>query len=311
MNMTLQMFYAFKTAAETGNFTHAAEKCYMTQPAFSRMIASMEKEMGVRLFERTTRHVALTEEGEICLRRVNQMLDAFDLLKMEMEQAKHSRSGNLRVGYNPVSGPPQFMLRALRRLSEEYPNMHVSLVRAYSRELVQLLEEGKLDCALVSNSYFQDTVRFELRPLQPIHLYALVGKENPLARIEPFTVRALMGVPMVFMANTAPRTRNSVLDEFMQQGIPPTEDVPVVDLEDMVMRVRIDDVAGITSFCDPNGQYPDVTAKRILEFSKTDASISRVLAWKNGTDNPGIQALNEILDKEAETKSENGVFPFD
>ena len=86
MNMTIQMLRAFKAAVQMGSFTRAAEKCFMTQPAFSRLIAAMEEDLGVRLFERTTRRITLTPEGEMCLKRVNQMLDAYDLMHQEMEQ---------------------------------------------------------------------------------------------------------------------------------------------------------------------------------------------------------------------------------
>ena len=313
MNMTIQMLRAFKAAAQMGSFTRAAEKCFMTQPAFSRLIAAMEENLGVRLFERTTRRITLTSEGEMCLKRVNQMLDAYDLMHQEMELARHSRVGNLRVGYNPVSGPPQFLLQALRRLSEEYPGIHVTLVRSYSGELVEMLDAGKLDCALVSGSYFSDTTRFEIRFLQPIYLYALVRRDSSLARLEVLRVRDLKGIPMVFMANTAPRTRNTILKEFEKQGITPTEDEPVVDLEDMIMRVRIGSVAGMTSFGDPNGQYPDVVAKKVEEFNerKTELRYTRVLAWKKGDENLSLKALNEILDKEAEKKGNASPLPFD
>ncbi|MBR2942078.1 MAG: LysR family transcriptional regulator [Clostridia bacterium] len=311
MNVTMQVLRAFKAAAETGSFTHAAEKTYMTQPAFSRLIASLEAELGVKLFERTTRRVVLTAEGESCLWRINQILDTYDLMLSDIERMKHSRAGNLAMGYNPVSGPPEFIVRALKRLGEEYPNIRVSLVRAYSNELVEMVGDGRLDCALVSSAYFTDTSGMEIKPLQPIHLYALVSRDNGLAAVEELSARHLKGVPLVFMSNTAPRTRKTVLHEFEKQGIPLTEDPAVEDLEEMVMRVRIGRVAGITSFCDPNHQYPDIVAKRIAEFGETSSKHARVLAWRKENGNLSIRALNEILEKEAETKSENGLFPFD
>ena len=311
MNVTMQVLRAFKAAAETGSFTHAAEKTYMTQPAFSRLIASLEAELGVKLFERTTRRVVLTAEGESCLWRINQILDTYDLMLSDIERMKHSRAGNLAMGYNPVSGPPEFIVRALKRLGEEYTNIRVSLVRAYSNELVEMVGDGRLDCALVSSAYFTDTSGMEIKPLQPIHLYALVSRDNGLAAVEELSARHLKGVPLVFMSNTAPRTRKTVLHEFEKQGIPLTEDPAVEDLEEMVMRVRIGRVAGITSFCDPNHQYPDIVAKRIAEFGETSSKHARVLAWRKENGNLSIRALNEILEKEAETKSENGLFPFD
>ena len=244
MNVTMQVLRAFKAAAETGSFTHAAEKTYMTQPAFSRLIASLEAELGVKLFERTTRRVVLTAEGESCLWRINQILDTYDLMLSDIERMKHSRAGNLAMGYNPVSGPPEFIVRALKRLGEEYPNIRVSLVRAYSNELVEMVGDGRLDCALVSSAYFTDTSGMEIKPLQPIHLYALVSRDNGLAAVEELSARHLKGVPLVFMSNTAPRTRKTVLHEFEKQGIPLTEDPAVEDLEVCANRKKLTFVSG-------------------------------------------------------------------
>lgn len=73
----------------------------MTQPAFSRLMSRFEKEMGVRLFERTTRHVTLTPEGVICLKRIDEILEAYDRMRTELEEAQSAVVTELHVGYNP------------------------------------------------------------------------------------------------------------------------------------------------------------------------------------------------------------------
>ena len=126
------MMQAFWQAAKLGNFTRAAENCFMTQPAFSRLMSRFEKEMGVRLFERTTRHVTLTPEGVICLKRIDEILDAYDRMRTELEEAQSAVVTELHVGYNPVSGPPEFFVQALRQLQKAYPHVRVTIVRTYS-----------------------------------------------------------------------------------------------------------------------------------------------------------------------------------
>lgn len=311
MNMTIEALRAFKTAAETGSFTKAAEQSYMTQPAFSRLIASMEKEFSVRLFERSTRRVLLTPAGELCLQRVKLILSTYDLLLKDMETERTRCTGHLRVGYNPVSGPPAFFVEAIRRLGIERPGIRTSLVRAYSTSLVEQVERGELDCALVSSFYLSMHDNLEVRHLQPIFLYALVRKEKPMAMRERVSVCDLVGEPMVFMKDTAPRTRRCILQAFEERGLPPTEAEPVDDLEEMIMRVRTDDVVGISSFCDPNHQYPDVVAVIISEFETIEPMCGRALVWRRDGAQTEVEALNRILDDEARKGSRNGVYPFD
>ena len=311
MNMTIEALRAFKTAAETGSFTKAAEHSYMTQPAFSRLIASMEKEFSVRLFERSTRRVLLTPAGELCLQRVKLILSTYDLMLKYMESERAKCTGHLRVGYNPVSGPPAFFVEAIRRLSIERPGIHTSLVRAYSAGLVEQVERGELDCALVSGFYLNRNDKLRVRHLQPIFQYALVRKENPMARCERVSVRDLVGKPMVFMKDTAPLTRISVLYAFEECGLPPTEAEPVNDLDEMIMRVRTDDVVGISSFCDPNHQYPDVVPVIIREFETIRPECGRALVWRRDGVSSEVEVLNRILDDEACKGSRNGVYPFD
>lgn len=106
----------------------------MTQPAFSRLMSRFEKEMGVRLFERTTRHVTLTPEGVICLKRIDEILEAYDQMRTELEEAQSAVVTELHVGYNPVSGPPEFFVQALRQLQKAYPHVRVTIVRTYSHQ---------------------------------------------------------------------------------------------------------------------------------------------------------------------------------
>ena len=91
MNISIQALKAFQAAAETGNFTRAAERCYLSQPAFSRLIAGLEKELGVKLFRRNTRRVELTEEGALCLVRTEQLLGAYDLMREELRRSRGGR----------------------------------------------------------------------------------------------------------------------------------------------------------------------------------------------------------------------------
>lgn len=293
MNISIQALRAFQAAAGTGNFTRAAEQCYLSQPAFSRLIASLEKELGVKLFRRNTRRVELTGEGKICLARTEQILSAYDLMLEELERDRDSRE--LRVGFNPLSGPPEFLVRALKRMREEHPDTHVSLVRAYSYDLVDQVLREELDCALVSEAYISDEETLERKALQRIHTYALIHESDPLAGKEEVFFQDLSGRTLLFMKNSAPLTRHTALRKLRELNIPVREDLPANDLEELVLRVRLGSTVGITSFCDPNHQYDDLKAIPIHQRGRS----YRVLLWRKDCQNPVLEVLREILDQEA------------
>ena len=104
---------------------------------------------------------------------------------------------------------------------------------------------------------------------------------------------------------------SAVLREFNRQDLTPAEDGSVNDLDEMVMRVRIGQAAGITSFSDPNGVYPDLAAVRILEFSQLTENDCRGLAWRKGAAPRELSLLREILESARPPESRNGLFPFD
>ena len=79
----------------------------------------------------------------------------------------------------------------------------------------------------------------------------------------------------------------------------------------MIMRVRTDDVVGISSFCDPNHQYPDVVPVIIREFETIRPECGRALVWRRDGVSSEVEVLNRILDDEACKGSRNGVYPFD
>ena len=127
MSLSIQKLKAFLIIAETLNFTKAAEQMYMTQPAYSRLISSLEKDLGVQLLKRTTRKVVLTEAGEICLIRARQVVDSYQMLCEEAERLRRGEGNRLKIGYNPFGGPPASVTSAIQKLMERYTPEMVQL----------------------------------------------------------------------------------------------------------------------------------------------------------------------------------------
>ncbi len=138
----------FQLVAETGSFTRAAERVGLTQSAMTRQIHGMEERLGALLFERTTRHVALTRAGRLLQERVTPILKATDELFREVQQTFNRLPPILRVGVARSIGlaylPGYFF--AFHR---QHPEVQLQVEQRTSRDIVQALDAGELDAGLV------------------------------------------------------------------------------------------------------------------------------------------------------------------
>lgn len=152
----LQQLRYVTAVAATGSFTRAAERCYVTQSALSHQIAALEREVGHRLFARTSRSVRLTEAGEAFVVHARTAVRAAEQAKEAAGAAAGEVSGTLRIGVIPtvtaVSVPA--LLEAFR---SAHPAVRVELRGGNSDALVAALRRDDLDVALLG-------LRTEVKP---------------------------------------------------------------------------------------------------------------------------------------------------
>ncbi len=134
--------------AETGSFTKAARRCLVVQSALSHQIARLERELGARLFDRTSRSVRLTAAGTAFLSSARQCLDFAERAAAEVAAAVGEVRGRLVVGVIPTVAAVD-LPAVLRVFRERYSQVRVALRMLPSHELVSLVREGALDLAFL------------------------------------------------------------------------------------------------------------------------------------------------------------------
>ena len=134
--------------AETGSFTKAARQCLVVQSALSHQIARLERELGARLFDRTSRSVRLTAAGTAFLSSARQCLDFAERAAAEVAAAVGEVRGRLVVGVIPTVAAVD-LPAVLRVFRERYSQVRVALRMLPSHELVSLVREGALDLAFL------------------------------------------------------------------------------------------------------------------------------------------------------------------
>lgn len=146
--MELQQMRYVVAVAELGSFTRAAKRCLVVQSALSHQIARLEKELGARLFDRTSRQVRLTAAGEVFLPEARQALDAAERARAEVAATAGEVRGRLAVGAIPTVAAVDIPA-ALRAFHLRYPKVHIVLRDGASKDLVQEVRDGTLDVAFL------------------------------------------------------------------------------------------------------------------------------------------------------------------
>jgi len=139
----------FVAVAEELSFTRAALRLHLSQPPLSQQIQSLEQDLGVRLLERTKRHVALTEPGRVFLEQARQILAKVDEARSEVIAAAAGYSGQLRLAYTVSVSFHPALPQALLRYGQIAPNVRLKLSEMYTEPQFAALLAGEIDIGFV------------------------------------------------------------------------------------------------------------------------------------------------------------------
>lgn len=132
------------TLVKEGSFSKAAEKLYITQPSFSQYIGKVERELGVKLFERGTHPLKLTQAGRVYVEAAEQMEQIEADMKGRLEELEHLEMGTLTLGATPFR-MAYLLPRSIAEYQKLYPGIQVNFVEEDTRELANLLRKGTID----------------------------------------------------------------------------------------------------------------------------------------------------------------------
>ena len=174
---SIRQLHYLLTLSEHLNFTRAAEACFVTQSTLSTGLRELEDLLGVKLVERDRQTVLMTPIGQEITQRARHILAATQDLVDSAAQMLAPMSGQLRLGIIPTIAP--FLLPAsLRLLRERYPLLRLTLREDLTANLIERLEDGQLDLALIALPFPTGTLRVE--PLFDDPLWLVGNREEPL-----------------------------------------------------------------------------------------------------------------------------------
>src|SRR6516225_8233582 len=141
--MDLRRLRTFVAVSELGTVSKAAVRLRIGQPALSRQIADLQQELGLKLFDRVGRGLALTAEGEQLLSDCRRVMTDLDAVRERAEVLRRGDRGVMKVAAPPHT-IESVLSRFLPRYAERFPNVHVKLTEALGRDQTAMLERGEV-----------------------------------------------------------------------------------------------------------------------------------------------------------------------
>jgi DNA-binding transcriptional LysR family regulator len=188
--MELRHLRYFVGVAQELNFTKAAQRLHVAQPALSRQIRQLEEEIGVRLLDRDRRSVRLTEGGRAFLEEARALLQQSEQAVRVAQNSGSSRHNHLNIGY--VWGLFHSVVpAAVGRFRRQFPEVAVNLFDLTATEQAEALVQGRLDAGFIGFAHEADAVGLAKRQIGACTFVAALPKNHRAARKSKVSLAAL------------------------------------------------------------------------------------------------------------------------
>ncbi len=197
--MELRILRYFQSVAEELSFSKASTKLRVAQPALSRAVAELERELGGALFKRNRRMVQLTPAGKLLLREAGLLLGLAEETQRKVQRTLRGQEGELRLGF---IGPPTqaFLARLLREYTLRFPQVSVVLEERTPERVWEMVSTDRLDVGLTRPVNAVDGIGLKTMLIQREALCAVLPKHHPLAKAEPLLWKDMKTQPLIMLA---------------------------------------------------------------------------------------------------------------
>jgi DNA-binding transcriptional LysR family regulator len=178
------------------NFTKAAARLRVAQPALSRQIQGLEHEIGVNLLHRSSRGVMLTAEGKLFLEEVRELLKQADESVEKVRALARGEYGELHIGYAPVP-TTEILPPALTAFQKAVPRVKVLLHDLSSDELIAGLRNATLELALMMQPIDEQTAGIEFEILRTYSYCVALTAAHPFARLKSIPLEKVVTEPLI------------------------------------------------------------------------------------------------------------------
>ncbi|MCH4248005.1 MAG: LysR family transcriptional regulator [Acinetobacter populi] len=234
--MKIATFSAFIKVMETGSISIAAEKLYLTQPAVTKRIHSLENYLGIKLFESVGRGIQPTQAAYHILPRIKQWLSELEDIQRDISQSQDRIQGKLKIGTSHHIGL-HHLPKYLKSFAQDYPQVELEVQFIDSEQAHQLVLAGEIELAFLTLPP-QSDIRLHYQPLWQDPLTFVVAPFHPLAQQQELTLNDLINYPSL-LPSAHTYTSQITLAEFEKRGLKLQASMSTNPLESIRMLVSI------------------------------------------------------------------------
>lgn len=286
--MELRHLRYFQAVAEELSFSKAARRLRIAQPALSRAVQEMEREVGARLIERERRSPRLTPAGAVLLHEAGLLLERHEESMRRVRRTAKGEEGELRLGY---IGPPtrMFLARLLKEYARRFPRVTVILEERTPERVWEMVSKGRLSLGLTRPVLAHEALGLQTLLLKEEKLCAAVPRDHPWANLASLPWKKLAGKPLIILARReGAGSHDAIRAACDAAGFEPRiKHTP--SLIGTIMQY-VEAGAGV-------GVVPDSTRSRNVALIplKPQQTIPLVLMWAKEGDDPAVSAFRELV----------------
>lgn len=275
--MELRQLRYLVALAEQLSFTRAAAQEHVAQPALSQQIRRLEEEVGLALVERTTRHVALTDAGQLLVVRARRVLSELEAAETEMEAVRGMNTGHVTIGAMHTMGPIDLSL-PLALFHDRHPDVGLTVREYSSEEMAEMLRIDEIDLAFLSVTERVEAEGLGLHQLVSEELVVLLPPDHRLSGRRQVRMNELAEEQFISFREGA-RLRELLFAAGREAGFEPR--VTLESNESQRVRRLVSRGLGVAILPRSDAEGPGA---EITVASLTDPSLRRdiTLAWREG-----------------------------
>ena len=286
--MDIRQLEMFQAIVDTGSFTRAGEKLYVSQSAISRQIKLLEEELGDQVFKRIHRKIYLTPTGEVLLKYTRKIFNEIRLMTAEISDLTHLRRGYLRLA-GGMSICTYLFPSLIKEYQQRYPNIELTIATGTNDEILRLLKTNQVDVALLSLPFHDEDL--EVHPALTEEMVLVMEDQHPLATRDRITFKDLTPYTFIHFERGS-NTRKLVDDIFQEEGVhfPNSMELENVEITKPLVEIGL----GISII-----PYPAVVKdgeKKSLCYRRVQGRrIYRELGWVSLKSDYTVRALKQLV----------------
>jgi DNA-binding transcriptional LysR family regulator len=286
----LRQLKYFVTVAEELNFTRAAERLHVVQPALSRQITMLEEKIGAPLFNRSRRQIRLTSVGQVFLEEARAAIERTNQAFARARQFAQVKSGRVRVGFT-AAALHALLLRFRKALAVHHPEVELEVLELCSLDQEKALANHTIDFGLLHPPIYD--ARIECRRLwyDPLMLAAQEG--HPLTAQKIVSFDQLRDESLIFLPrDQGPYIHDQIVANCTSAGFIPT----VVSREMRTPNVLALVAAGVgLAFLPRSVCAQPYFGVRFVSLDATSLGLELALAWNQGDDTDLLKSMRELV----------------